>query len=181
MIKDTGDRRIFDTGFQRDMAQGKGRMDLCPWFAIMELACHCEEGALKYGERNIDKGSPLHTLIDSGLRHVARFIEGVDDGEDHLRAACWNFMWALQQRFTHPECNDLPWAQFQNEFKFLEDSPFVMEMAAAVARAERTGSNETDSSEESIAWSVEGPLSDSASGVAVASSEGEPAFPSVGE
>lgn len=109
-IKDSGDRTTFDTGAVRDMHAGKGRMDLLPWHAIMELSKHCEEGALKYGEHNIDKGVPLHSLLDSGARHAAKFNIGETD-EPHLRAACWNYMWALQQQITHPELNDMPWAK----------------------------------------------------------------------
>lgn len=37
MIKDSGDRTEFETGFVRDMHAGKGRMDLLPWNAIMEV------------------------------------------------------------------------------------------------------------------------------------------------
>lgn len=108
-IKDTGDRTpMGNTGFVRDNHAGKGRMDLLPWFAIIELSKHCEAGALKYGERNIDKGAPLHSLLDSGARHLAKVMSGQTD-EDHLRAACWNLMWALNQRTTHPELNDTPW------------------------------------------------------------------------
>ncbi len=108
MIKDTGDRTpMGDTGFVRDAHAGKGRMDLLPWHAVLELSQLCEEGALKYGERNIDKGAPLHSLLDSGARHLAKYIAGEQD-EDHLRAAAWNIMWALEQRTTHPECNDMP-------------------------------------------------------------------------
>lgn len=114
-IKDSGVRvKMGDTGFVRDSHTGKGRMDLLPWVAIRELSIHCEEGALKYGERNIDKGAPLHSLLDSGARHLSKFMDGMDD-EDHLRAACWNLMWALQQRTTHPECNDMPWSNNLNK------------------------------------------------------------------
>lgn len=107
MIKDSGERTSFETGAVRDMHAGKGRMDLLPWYAIIDVAKHCEEGALKYGERNVDKGIPLHSLIDSALRHLAKFAGGMTD-EDHLRAAAWNVLWALQQRTTHPELDDLP-------------------------------------------------------------------------
>ena len=65
MIKDSGDRTEFETGAKRDMHAGKGRMDLLPWYGIMEVSKHCEEGALKYGEHNVDKGIPLHSLLDS--------------------------------------------------------------------------------------------------------------------
>ena len=77
----------------------------------MDLSKHCEAGAAKYGERNIDQGSPLHSLLSSGGRHLAKYIQGEQD-EDHLVAACWNLMWALQQRTTHPELNNLPWSEY---------------------------------------------------------------------
>ena len=105
MIKDSGDRTEFETGAKRDMHAGKGRMDLLPWYGIMEVSKHCEEGALKYGEHNVDKGIPLHSLLDSASRHLAKYMVGMDD-EDHLRAACWNLLWALNQRKTHPELDD---------------------------------------------------------------------------
>lgn len=117
MIKDTGDRTpMGNTGFVRDSHTGKGRMDLLPWPAIIELSKHCEEGATKYGERNIDKGAPLHSLLDSGARHLAKLMSGAVD-EDHLRAACWNLMWALNQRITHRELNDTPWPDYKEEPK----------------------------------------------------------------
>lgn len=105
MIKDSGDRTEFETGAKRDMHAGKGRMDLLPWYGIMEVSKHCEKGALKYGEHNVDKGIPLHSLLDSASRHLAKYMVGMDD-EDHLRAACWNLLWALNQRVTHPELDD---------------------------------------------------------------------------
>lgn len=106
MIKDSGNRTEFETGAVRDMKKGVGRMDLLPWYGIMEVSKHCEEGAEKYGEHNVDKGIPLHSLCDSAARHLAKFICGETD-EDHLRAACWNLLWALNQRKTHPELDDL--------------------------------------------------------------------------
>ena len=96
MIKDSGERTQFESGAVRDMHTGKGRMDLLPLTAIIELSKHCEEGALKYGEHNIDKGIPQHSLCDSGMRHLVKYMRG-DKDEYHLRAACWNLMWALQQ------------------------------------------------------------------------------------
>lgn len=106
MIKDSGARTEFSTGAVRDMKRGVGRMDLLPWYGIMEVSKHCEEGAEKYGEHNVDKGIPLHSLCDSAARHLAKFIAGETD-EDHLRAATWNLLWALNQRKTHPELDDL--------------------------------------------------------------------------
>lgn len=105
-IKDSGNKREFKTGAVRNTGEGKGRMDLLMWNAIIELSKHCEQGAKIYGENNIDKGIPLHSLIDSGARHLAKFITGQRD-ENHLVAACWNLMWALEFSITKPELNDL--------------------------------------------------------------------------
>lgn len=106
-ILDSGERTTFETGANRDMHSGKGRMDLLPATAIIELSKHCENGALKYGERNVDKGIPQHSFIDSGLRHLFKYLRG-DMDEDHLVAAAWNIMWALEQEIKKPELNDLP-------------------------------------------------------------------------
>ena len=109
-IKDSGTRREFDSGAVRDMAEGKGRMDLLPWSAIIEVAKHCENGAKKYGEHNVDKGIPTHSLCDSAARHLAKYFEGWDD-EPHLLAAAWNLLWAIQMGITHPEMVDTPFMQ----------------------------------------------------------------------
>lgn len=107
-IKDSGERTIFDTGAVRDMHAGKGRMDLLPLHAILKLSEHCEKGAIKYEEHNVDKGIPQHSLIDSGMRHLFKYAAGYTD-EDHLIAAMWNIAWAVNQRKTHPELIDIPW------------------------------------------------------------------------
>lgn len=106
-IKDSGERRQFENGFVRDMAHGKGRMDLLPWSAIIELSKHCENGALKYGERNIDRGCPINSLLDSAFRHLAKYMEGHTD-EPHLVAALWNIAWAVQFENTKPEMQNIP-------------------------------------------------------------------------
>ena len=101
--------RVFETGARRDNADGKGRMDLLPWNAIIELSKHCERGAKHYGENNVRMGIPFHSLADSGARHLAKWIAGIQDEPTHLVAACWNLMWLLEQTITKPELNDMPW------------------------------------------------------------------------
>lgn len=115
-IKDSGNRRAFTSGAVRDMSEGKGRMDLLPWSAIIEVAKHCENGARKYGEHNVDKGIPTHSLCDSAARHLAKYLEGWDD-EPHLLAAAWNLLWAVQMTVTHPEMVDTPFVQINNTDK----------------------------------------------------------------
>ena len=112
MIKDSGERtQFYDSNGNptavRDMHTGKGRMDLLPWEAIIEVSKHCEEGALKYGERNCEKGIPIHSLCDSAMRHLAKYMIGMDD-EPHLRAAAWNILFAIYMELKHPEMQDIP-------------------------------------------------------------------------
>jgi hypothetical protein len=99
--------REFESGAVRDDSTGKGRFDLLPWAAIHALAKHCERGALHYGERNVDKGIPQHSLIDSGIRHLALYIQG-DAEAHHLVAALWNIAWAVEQEIKRKQLIDLP-------------------------------------------------------------------------
>lgn len=107
-IKDSGDRTEFPSGAVRDMHEGKGRMDLLPWAAIMEVSKHCENGAKKYGEHNVDKGIPTSSLCDSAARHLAKYLDGWTD-EDHLLASAWNLLWAIQMRIKNPDLVNTPW------------------------------------------------------------------------
>lgn len=106
-ILDSGNRTEFSTGSVRDCKRGVGRMDLLPMTALIELSKHCENGALKYGEHNVDKGIPQHSFCDSAMRHLVKYMRG-DTDENHIRAAAWNIMWALEQSVTRPELIDIP-------------------------------------------------------------------------
>lgn len=94
MIKDSGSRSEFETGAVRDGQTGKGRMDLLPPFALIALAKVYEAGCQKYGDRNWEKGIPLSRYMDSGLRHIVKFMMGLED-EQHLHMAAWNIMCAI--------------------------------------------------------------------------------------
>lgn len=107
-ILDSGDRTQFETGAVRDIREGKGRMDLLPWSAIMEVSKHCENGAKKYGEHNVDKGIPTSSLCDSAARHLAKYLEGWTD-EPHLVAAAWNLLWAIQMEIKNPDVVNTPY------------------------------------------------------------------------
>lgn len=93
-VKDSGERRTFDTGSVRDIRTGKGRFDLIPPYSLRRLARHYENGAIKYGDRNWEKGQPISSYIDSMLRHGQDFLAG-DRSEDHLSAVAWNAFAAM--------------------------------------------------------------------------------------
>lgn len=105
-IKDSGERTKFNTGAVRDMREGKGLMIAMPWEALLRLSTHYENGARKYGTNNYKKGIPVSSFIDSALRHLAKYLRG-DSEEDHLAAAAFNVLGALQMEETHPEMNDI--------------------------------------------------------------------------
>ena len=95
-LPDSGERAEFITGAVRDRASGKGRFDLLSPIALRRLAQHYEAGAVKYSDRNWEKGIPLYTFIDSARRHINDFmhdmITGTKPAEDHLSAGIWNLM-----------------------------------------------------------------------------------------
>lgn len=155
MIKDNGNRREFESGAVRDIAEGKGRCDLLPLGVIgllyegytrevfinldkyvrygnidklfetlilfikceygskgiergiLEVAKHYEVGAMKYDERNWEKGIPLHCYIDSGVRHYLKWLRE-DTDEPHDRAFVFNILGAIWTHINRPEMIDLP-------------------------------------------------------------------------
>ena len=112
-IKDSGKRKLYQTGANRDVNEGKGRFDLLPPQAIRALAIHYQKGCQKYGERNWEKGIPISRYIDSAIRHLFQFLDGLDD-ENHLISAAWNVLSAyetilrIQQGRLPEELYDLP-------------------------------------------------------------------------
>lgn len=114
-LKDSGQRQQWETGSQRDTRAGKGRFDLISPRFVKRLALVLEKGAVKYGDRNWEKGQPLSRYLDSALRHINCYLMGMRD-EDHLAQAAWNIhslihtqelVWAGQ---LPPELDDLPGA-----------------------------------------------------------------------
>ena len=90
-VKDSGKRQNFNTGSVRDTNTGKGRFDLVAPYAMLRLAQHYENGAVKYNPRNWELGQPLSRYLDSAFRHLIKVAMGLED-EDHLNAATWNIM-----------------------------------------------------------------------------------------
>jgi hypothetical protein len=96
-VLDSGARQKFSTGAQRDIEEGKGRMDLLPFHAIIELAKLYEAGAKKYGDGNWRLGMPLSRYLNSALRHLFKFAMGMRD-EPHEVQAIWNLCSLIETR-----------------------------------------------------------------------------------
>jgi len=93
-VCDSGERTEFATGSVRDRRAGKGRYDLISPIVTKRDAVHMENGAVKYGDRNWEKGQPVMTYYDSAKRHLDDWLLcvmfGEEEPEDHLAAVRWN-------------------------------------------------------------------------------------------
>lgn len=78
--------------------------------ALIEVSKHYEDGCTKYGERNWEKGIPLHCYIDSGVRHLLKYFRG-DSDERHDRAFIWNMLGAI---WTHNHRSEMIDLEFPN-------------------------------------------------------------------
>lgn len=87
--------RVFDTGAQRDSADGKPRYDLIPPGALLRVAMHYMLGGERYGYNNWYKGMPGQEVLASAMRHIEAF-RGGDKSEDHLAAAVWGLLNLMQ-------------------------------------------------------------------------------------
>lgn len=119
-LKDSGERRRFETGAQRDMAKGKGKCSFLPPNALMALARLFEYGAEKYSDVNAPptevnwrRGIKTSVFIDSAIRHSLKALDGRED-ENHIIQAIWNLVCLYETRVMidrgelPPELDDLP-------------------------------------------------------------------------
>lgn len=113
------DQRVFESGAVRDSKDGKGDMSLLPFEAILRLSKHYEKGAIRYGKNNWRLGLPTSSFLDSALRHLFKYLDGWDD-EDHLSAAAFNILGAMEMEAKHPEMCDIPAREGKNTFPYVE-------------------------------------------------------------
>lgn len=102
----------FETGAVRDTG-GKGRTDLLPMCALLRVSKHMEDALTHYPERNWEKGLPMHSMLDSAMRHLMKYMDGKID-EDHLCAAATNLLMAMWTEENHPEMQDIPSRKEEN-------------------------------------------------------------------
>ncbi len=73
--------------------QGKPKFSLIPPDALEGLAKLYTMGAVKYGDRNWEKGMDWSEIVDALERHLNHFKQGElyaqDDGQHHMLAVAW--------------------------------------------------------------------------------------------
>lgn len=93
IIKDSGERKSFDSGMVRDTATDKIDYSLVldgPMFK--RWAIHLTNGGLKYSKRNWMKAAgeeEYNRFRESAIRHFVQYIYG-DTDEDHASAIYFN-------------------------------------------------------------------------------------------
>lgn len=106
-VKDSGHRRKFDTGAQRDRGEDKIKYSLIPATALKRLGQHYLNGSKKYDPWNWAKGMPFSEFLESLMRHVEAYRLG-DRTEDHLSAICFNAMGIMHfEEIGKTELDDL--------------------------------------------------------------------------
>ena len=88
-MEDSGKRKEFVTGAVRDSAEDKPRPDLISPYAQWRKGEWLRLGAIKYAERNWEKGMQFSRCIASIFRHVLQYMMGMTN-EDHLAAIAVN-------------------------------------------------------------------------------------------
>jgi hypothetical protein len=149
-LKDSGTRDVYDSGAVRDGQEGKGRMDLLPVRALIEVSKVFEAGAKKYAARNWEKGLPLSRYMDSGLRHAFRWLKG-DRDEPHLAMAIWNLLCLLDTQMriadglVDPALNDIPMNPIALGDKKYDGQESVLRTASGPCSAQDIGTPASDS------------------------------------
>lgn len=76
---------------------------------LLDVSMHYKKGAEKYQPYNWQKGIPLHSYIDSAVRHFLKMVDKWDD-EPHADAFVWNILgaiWTMENK-ADTELIDIP-------------------------------------------------------------------------
>ncbi len=115
----------YGTGAHRDSREGKGSFVEMPWNALFLVSRIYEIGNRGRGWRNWEHGMPIQDLVDSGLRHAARYASG-HRTEPHLSQAIWNLINALEMaiRVERGDLDPKIFNKFPNHYaKWTPDMP----------------------------------------------------------
>lgn len=110
--KDSGEVRIRNADTGGEKGRKPQRMELLPWDALMELAEHFAQGALKYEDNNWRRGYDWSLSFGAMMRHAAQFWMGEDidpeTGSHHMAGAAFHALVLLTFKNLYPELDDRP-------------------------------------------------------------------------
>ena len=144
----------FETGAVRDTG-GKGRMDLLPMCSLIRVAKHMEDALTHYPERNWEKGLPMHSMLDSAIRHLFKYMDGMTD-EDHLCAAATNLLMAMWTEEKRPDMQDIVTRNLPSEAAEASSAPQRHTTGIEVANnTPKPGERQPEASEICPCWHPE--------------------------
>ncbi len=78
--------------------------ELIPPAGMEAVARAYHDGSIKYDSYNWEKGMPVWSLLNHGLRHIYLWLDG-DRTEDHLGHSMWNVLAAIHSYILWPHLN----------------------------------------------------------------------------
>lgn len=108
----TGDKeyRVVNPDTGGEKGQKLARFDLIPANVVTQLAEHYGKGALKYKDRNWERGYQWSLSFAAAMRHLWAFWNGQDidpeTGTLHVVSAAWHCFALADFHRTHPKMDD---------------------------------------------------------------------------
>lgn len=83
------------------------RYDRISPFALDRIAKRYRMGEIKYGAYNMEKGMPIHDLLNHALRHINMHLANQEDepGDDNLGGSAWGLLTAMHSEQMWPKLN----------------------------------------------------------------------------
>ncbi len=83
------------------------RYDRISPFAMDRIAKRYRLGELKYGAYNMEKGMPIHDLLNHVLRHINMHLANQEDepGDDNLGGSAWGLLTSMHSEEMWPTLN----------------------------------------------------------------------------
>lgn len=118
ITKDSGRRKLYESGFNRDSTDGKARYDLIPAELLKRLAELYARGSEKYGEENwklADTSEEIKRFKASAWRHFISWNNDWNIEEDHAVATIWNII--AYEWHTNHKIKNVPESKNNNRRK----------------------------------------------------------------
>ena len=95
--------------------EGKPRIDLIPPQPLLEIGNCLAKGAIKYPDRNWEKGLKWSRVYAALMRHLFKWWKGEkndpEDGISHLTHAATDILFLMEYQYTHQDYDDRPFTK----------------------------------------------------------------------
>lgn len=144
-IKDSGQRREFESGAVRDIVEGKGRCDLVPLSSasILIFSSYSPVPDIDFIKRNIEK-----IVLQALDEYIVRFNEGIEVQEHQLSKVVQNFLfarsWTKQDAFLEVSEHYEEGAKKYGEYNWQKGIPCHSYIDSAIRHLMKWSRGDTD-------------------------------------